>query len=222
MTRDTLTIAQDIRVAISRIDSWAVPAARPVRRAITRDIRSELGSRVFAAALDLIHSGDMPRWFVYELVHNHAGAMSELNVRNLERLGEGLDSWEGTDSFACYLSGPSWRNQQIRDSSVHKWAKSRDRWWRRVAVVSTIPLNNTARGGTGDAVRTLAVCDLLVSDRDDMIVKAMSWALRELSQKCPTEVTAYVDANREVLAARVIREVESKLTTGLKRQCRKS
>lgn len=218
--RDAIRIARDIRAVISRMDAWSVPVARPVRRAISGDIRGERGSAVFAAALDLIRSGEMPRWFVYELVHNHAGAMLELNVGNLELLGEGVNSWEATDSFACYLSGPSWRNRLIRDSSIHKWAKSPDRWWRRVAVVSTVPLNNTARGGTGDAVRTLALCDLLVSDRDDMVVKAMSWALRELSQKCSAEVTAYIDVNRRVLAPRVVREVESKLATGLKRRSR--
>lgn len=35
-------------------------------------------------------------------------------------------------------------------------------------------------GGTGDTSKTLNVCRLLVNDKDDMVVKAMSWALREL------------------------------------------
>ena len=43
-----------------------------------------------------------------------------------------------------------------------------------------MPLNLRAAGGTGDAERTLAVCAQLAADRDDMVVKALSWALREL------------------------------------------
>ena len=139
-----------------------------------------------------------------------------MNVRTLEQLGEGLDGWGETDPFGCYLSGPAWRERRIRDATVHKWAKSSDRWWRRVAAVSTVPLNCTARGGTGDPRRTFGVCELLAGDRDEMIVKALSWALRELSTKCPELVATYVDDNHQILPARVVREVRNKLNTGLK------
>jgi hypothetical protein len=46
--------------------------------------------------------------------------------------------------------------------------------------VSTVALNVRSRGGSGDVPRTLAVCRFLVADPDDMAVKALSWALREL------------------------------------------
>ena len=39
-------------------------------------------------------------------------------------------------------------------------------------------LNLKARGGTGDVARTLPVCRMLAEDGDDMVVKALSWALR--------------------------------------------
>ena len=45
---------------------------------------------------------------------------------------------------------------------IHGWARSRDLWWRRAAMVSTVPLNNKARGGNGDVLRTLKVCKMLV------------------------------------------------------------
>jgi len=79
-----------------------------------------------------------------------------------------------------------------------------------------VPLNNTARGGTGDTKRTLSVCEMLVHDREDMVVKALSWALRELSKKDPKAVQRFVSAHRPRLAPRVIREVNAKLSTGLK------
>ena len=56
--------------------------------------------------------------------------------------------------------------------------KAGHRWWRRAALVSTVPLNVAARGGHGDPRRALAVCRLLVDDPDDMVEKALSWALR--------------------------------------------
>ncbi len=64
--------------------------------------------------------------------------------------------------------------------------------------------------------RTLAVCRLLVADHDDMVAKAMSWALRELAPHDPEAVEAFLREHEDVLAARVKREVRNKLRTGLK------
>ena len=49
-----------------------------------------------------------------------------------------------------------------------------------------------------------------------MVVKALSWALRELGKKHPEKARKFLADHRRDLAARVIREVENKLTTGLK------
>jgi hypothetical protein len=117
-----------------------------------------------------------------------------------------LSEWSEVDCFSCYLAGPAWREYQIADGVVHFWARYRDRWWRRTALVSTVPLNNKSQGGTGDTARTLAVCRLLVDDRDDMVVKAMSWALRELSKRDPKSVEKFLDKHRDALAPRVVRE----------------
>ena len=49
-----------------------------------------------------------------------------------------------------------------------------------------------------------------------MVVKALSWALRELAKKHPEQAASFLAKHRQVLAARVLREVNNKLTTGLK------
>jgi len=82
--------------------------------------------------------------------------------------------------------------------------------------VSTVALNVKARGGSGDVPRTLRVCSLLVGDHDDMVVKALSWALRVLVQHDPDAVSGFLAEHEEALAARVKREVRNKLATGLK------
>jgi 3-methyladenine DNA glycosylase AlkD len=110
---------------------------------------------------------------------------------------------------------------QVPDRVIHGWARSTDRWWRRAALVSTVPLNNKARGGRGDARRTLTVCRLLVNDSNDMVVKALSWALRELAKRDPQAVRVFLKQQEPVLAKRVLREVMNKLTTGLKNPYRK-
>lgn len=57
---------------------------------------------------------------------------------------------------------------------------------------------------------------LLVADHDDMVVKAVSWALRELIIHDPDAVEKFLKDHEDVLAARVKREVRNKLDTGLK------
>ena len=82
--------------------------------------------------------------------------------------------------------------------------------------MSTVPLNSKARGGSGDSMRTLEVCSLLISDRDDMVVKALSWALRELAKRDQISVRRFLNEHQDQLATRVTREVRNKLATGLK------
>ena len=91
-----------------------------------------------------------------------------------------------------------------------------DWWQRRVGVVCTVALNVRARGGRGDPARTLAVCRRVVTDRDDMVVKALSWALRSLVEWDRDAVAEFLEAHDEDLASRIKREVRTKLRTGLK------
>ena len=210
----TLLDDLDARIAASPL---AAAPLRRVRREFSRRLKAAQPAKVVKLALQLQRRGGRGRRVgACELVHHHPGALASLRARALEAFGSGLDGWGSVDVFACYLAGPAWREGQVSDALIRRWARSRDRWWRRAALVSTVPLNNRARGGRGDAARTLAVCRLLLADRDDMVVKAMSWALRELAKRDPAAARRFVAAHRAALASRVVREVGNKLATGLK------
>jgi 3-methyladenine DNA glycosylase AlkD len=210
-------LAAEIEQRLRAMPSLKTEAVRSLRREYSRLIAKSAPRFVVELAGCLLDRGSFIHRFIgYELVHSHREALGSLRSSDLERLGRGLDSWGGVDTFGCYLSGPAWRERQVPDSLIRRWARSGDRWWRRAALVSTVPLNNKARGGTGDPNRTLEICAMLVADEDDMVVKALSWALRTLATRDPGAVKRFVNEHREVLAARVIREVGNKLTTGLK------
>jgi 3-methyladenine DNA glycosylase AlkD len=150
------------------------------------------------------------------LIQNHHTAFQRIGEAELEEFGQSIDSWWTVDAFARTLSGPAWPQGQVSDEIIRRWAGSEDRWWRRAALVSTVALNMRSYGGTGDVERTLGICRLLVADHDDMVVKAMSWALRELVVHDAKTVEQFLDEYESPLAARVQREVRNKLTTGLK------
>jgi 3-methyladenine DNA glycosylase AlkD len=191
------------------------PNLRSIRRKYTRLLQGAEGDVVFQIARELRQT-ERYRWFGYELVQAHPAAFKRLEAAQLEELGQGIDSWWNTDAFARTLSGPAWLAGQVSDELMLKWAQSPDHWWRRAALVSTVALNVRSQGGQGDVRRTLEVCRLLVNDPDDMVVKALSWALRELVVHDPQAVRAFLEEFDPVLAGRVKREVLNKLKTGLK------
>jgi 3-methyladenine DNA glycosylase AlkD len=156
------------------------------------------------------------RWQAYELIESHKAAFHCLNKELLEEFGRGINSWWTTDSFARTLSGPAWREGLVNDELFARWAGSPDLWWRRAALVSTVAFNVRSHGGKGDTERTLAICRKLVSDHEDMVVKGLSWALRELVYFDRAAVEVFLRDYDVVLAGRVKREVGSKLRTGLK------
>ncbi|OEU90452.1 hypothetical protein DB35_04365 [Streptomyces abyssalis] len=205
--------ADELDRRIRALPGPTTESVRRVRREYSKRLRSESGESVVSLAEALV---DRHRWVAYELIYHHPSALTCLSVEDVEGLARRLDSWGSVDAFGCCLSGPAWRRGVIPDEVIHRWAASEDRWWRRAALVSTVPLNLRSRGGTGDAERTLGVCALLVADRDDMVVKALSWALRQLVVQDPEAVRSFMRSHQDVLAARVVRETGHKLTTGRK------
>ena len=190
-------------------------ALRAERKRISREIAAYDRDAVLGLARDLIDSG-IPRFVPYELILCHAPAIETLRPSDVMRLSRGLQTWGDIDSFACFITGPAWRSSRLSDARVRKWTQSRDWIWRRVAAVSTVPLNSRARGGHGDARRTLMICRALLADPHDLVQKAVSWALRELAKRDPASVRKFLDASDDKLSARVRREVLNKLLTGRK------
>ena len=208
-------IAGQIHADIQALPKRNTPSVRAVRRRYSRALQKASVDYMFDVARDLLSRYGY-RSVPYELIQAHPAAFQRLGPAELEEFGQGIDSWWAVDSFARILAGPAWRDGQVPDSLIHRWARSPDRWWRRAALVSTIAFNVRTHGGQGDVPRTLAVCRLLVDDHDDMVVKAMSWALRELVVHDPQAVEQFLQEYDDGLAARAKREVRNKLRTGLK------
>src|SRR5205807_9742847 len=192
-TTSVRVLVAEIEARVKALPELKTQNVRKVRREFSKRLKDAGADLVFQIALALLQRPAFEfRFIVYGLAQHHPATFSSLNERALEELGRKIDSWYAVDCFACYLAGPAWREGQIRDNVIHGWASSSDRWWRRMALVATVPLNNKTRGGSGDTERTLAVCRLLLNDRDDMVVKAMSWALRELAKRDPVAVKQFL------------------------------
>jgi len=204
-------IDSDIR-ALEVLDTDNIRAIRKRCSALLRDTSGE----IVLAVARVLHNEYRHRWVALEIICHHKAAMALIGEAELEEFGRGMDSWGDVDAFAVYLAGAIWLRGQVGDELFHRWATSDNFWWRRAALASTVVLNTPSRGGHGDVPRTLAVCCMLADDHEDMVVKALSWALRKCVAFNPQAVRDFLAEYDTVLAARIKREVENKLRTGLK------
>jgi 3-methyladenine DNA glycosylase AlkD len=163
---------------------------------------------VLGLAWPLLESDDTAlRLVAYELVAHHADTMSRLSERILRRLAVHLTSWFDTDCFGKLIVGPAVRAGRISVTFVYASAMSKNVWWRRSALVSSLGQTTAC---------TLRVCRISRADPEPMVYKALSWALRDLSKRDPDAVRTFVGEYEHVLASAVVREVRNKLETGTK------
>ena len=195
----------------------AVPAIRKTARGIHKQAGEWSAHDVYTLAPGIIgHKTLEGRQLAYELFGLRPALREALTIPKLKALGKGMDNWTSVDVFSTTIAGQLWREGRLTDTEVLRWTKSRNLWWRRAALASTIPLNMASRGGSGDGLRTLLVCTALAGDNEEMVAKGLSWALRALIPIDAMRVEDFLAEHDEVLAARVKREVRNKLKTGRK------
>jgi 3-methyladenine DNA glycosylase AlkD len=203
----------------STAENLGVGAAhlRTVVRQTLNGLRGQKPRMALRVARAIVNQGTIEgRQAAYEILIGHPGAIDEVVLRDVEALGIGIDNWCSVDGFGCYVAGQAWRRGCITDRDVMRWATSEDRWWRRAAVVATVPLNARSRGGTGDTRRTLRLLEQVAADREPMVAKAVSWALRTLIAPDRAAVEEFLKDHDAELPALVKREVGNKLRTGKK------
>jgi 3-methyladenine DNA glycosylase AlkD len=218
----TAEIVAELDARLCALTELTTAPVRGVRRRLSRELRDTAATTVLNVADVLIdRDGPADRFIAYELIAAHSGAVTRLNAVHVRRLGRAIDSWSDVDTFARIIAGPAWERGTVSDAEILRWAASSNRWWRRAAVVSTVALNSVrVAGGRGDPRRTLRICRLARNDRDPMVVKAVSWALRALAKRSPAAVEEFLNKEGAALPALVRREVRTKLATGRKTKAR--
>jgi 3-methyladenine DNA glycosylase AlkD len=199
----------------------AMGVSNPEIRALIKEIRKMYGpgepAEWIGLCKALVATGVFEcQVIAFEMIGRDRKLLDALSYNDLSDLGRNLDNWASVDHYSVGIFGVLWRKGVVQDSHIHALLESDNFWDRRVAVVSTVALNLKSRGGYGDTQRTIRVCEKVVDDHQDMIQKALSWALRVLSKRDPGAVISFLDRNENRLANRVVREVNHKLDFGTK------
>ena len=119
-----------------------------------------------------------------------------------------IDNWAKCDTFCNHTIGDFMMKFPDCVETLFTWAVSSNRWVRRAAAVSLIV---PAKKGLF-LHETFKICDLLLTDCDDLVQKGYGWLLKAETEKHPLEVLMYVVQNKAVMPRTALRYAIEKLT----------
>jgi 3-methyladenine DNA glycosylase AlkD len=185
---------------------WKVIATRPK-------------NEIFALCEDLYQSGYMEESFV---VSNWAYALAGRYERDdlavfRHWIETYITNWASCDSFCNHTMGDFIEQYPEYTGELKQWTQSQNRWMRRAAAVSLIV--PAKHGKFLD--ESLAIADLLLKDRDDMVQKGYGWLLKEASRQHTGEVFAYVMNNKRQMSRTALRYAIELMPRDLKAEAMK-
>jgi 3-methyladenine DNA glycosylase AlkD len=104
-------------------------------------------------------------------------------------------NWATTDAICGTLIGPLLVSHPRLAPQMRSWSRHRNMWVRRASIVALLPL--VRHGGGVDLVYEIA--RRLHADREDLIQKAVGWALREAGKVDAARLERYLRANVRVI-----------------------
>ena len=110
-------------------------------------------------------------------------------------------NWATTDAMCGALIGPLIVANPALDRRLEPWSRHRNMWVRRASIVGLIP--RARRGDSLDLVYEVA--KRLHADREDLIQKAVGWALREAGKTDSGRLERYLRANGRAIPRTTLR-----------------
>lgn len=109
-------------------------------------------------------------------------SLFDLYIKKIDR----VNNWDLVDLGCLYMTGRYLFDKPRK--ILYKLARSKNIWERRTAILSTCYFIRQ-----GDIEDAMAIAELLVKDKEDLIHKATGWMLRFAWAKEPGRVTAFLD-----------------------------
>jgi 3-methyladenine DNA glycosylase AlkD len=123
-------------------------------------------------------------------------------------------NWATTDAICGMLIGPLLVGHAEHARQMRSWAKDRNMWVRRASIVGLLPLVRASR--QIDLVYDIA--RRLHPDPNDLIHKAVGWALREAGKIDPERLERYLRANVGVIPRTTFRYAIERFSPARRRQ----
>lgn len=121
-------------------------------------------------------------------------ALYDLYLKRTDR----INNWDLVDT-SCHQVVGGYLIDRPRDI-LYKLAKSDSLWERRISIISTFYF--VREGQLND---TFKIAELLVNDKQDLMHKAVGWALREAGKKDETKLLKFLDKHAATMPRTALR-----------------
>lgn len=109
-----------------------------------------------------------------------------------------VNNWDLVDSSASQILGKHLLNKSRK--VLYKLAKSKTLWDRRISIVSTFAFIDKNQFND-----SLAICETLLHDEEDLIHKATGWMLREIGKKSKPTLVSFLDKHAHEMPRTMLR-----------------
>jgi 3-methyladenine DNA glycosylase AlkD len=125
-----------------------------------------------------------------------------------------VNDWAKCDTLCNHTIGTLVESYPQFMNNLKQWAASGNRWLRRAAAVTLII--PAKQGKFLEDI--LAIADILLTDRDDLVQKGYGWLLKEAATSHQGEVFDYVMKNKKVMPRTALRYAIEKMPPDMKRR----
>ena len=112
---------------------------------------------------------------------------------------EWINNWDLVDLSAEHIVG-GWLNDQPRSATLQRLARSELLWDRRISILATFHFIKQR-----DFIDTIAVAEILLHDKHDLIHKAVGWMLREVGNRDRAVEEAFLKRHYHVMPRTMLR-----------------
>ncbi len=124
----------------------------------------------------------------------------------------GVNNWDLVDSSAPYISGP-YIFQTDQNDILYRLAKSKNLWEQRVAIISCFHHIRQQ-----EFEHPLAIAELLVNHKHDLIHKAVGWMVREIGNRDLITEIAFLEKHADTMPRTMLRYAIEKFPEELRQQ----
>ncbi len=198
-------------------------AAYGVRRSVVKKISAQYFQKikhqpkeeVFRLCEELIASGMMEeRGVAFDWAYRYRKQYVPADFKVFESwLKKYVSNWASCDSIGA-LQGALIDLYPEFIPKIKDWTTSQNRWFRRAAAVSFIPLLKKKK----ILEHVFETADRLLLDEDDLVQKGYGWLLKEASNLYPDKVFKYVMKNKDRMPRTALRYAIEKMPPDWKKK----
>lgn len=122
-----------------------------------------------------------------------------------------VNNWDLVDASAHHIVG-GWLQDRPRDL-LYRLARSTSLWERRIAMMATYHFIRN-----DDFADTLAIAELLLEDKQDLIHKMCGWMLREVGKRDQVVAEEFLQVHYRTMPRTMLRYAIERFDEGLRQQ----